>query len=434
MVSWRISVSSDRWSSMMPRIDAETPIWVSDKFSPSLEGEVQTDIVDSLSPPHTVEYISAQHALAQDCAALQLIDKDIEACQLRIAQAQTQIRLLERQRSAIEHRVSIHRARLSPLRTIPDQILQEIFQRCLPNTPYVVPSARSAPLVLTHVCRRWRAVAHGTSELWSSIALHDRGVWNYELELDMLKRWLSRAHTRPLSVRITSPPCTNFGGDPACSDVFQLALAHSTHLRDLCMHVSRPYLERFLSAARSLPALRTIALALHPGGDPAPAPVSVSAPRLRHMALRGTQRVPRALLAHLTHLALDGAPDPQLLRRCRRLAHLALALPAKDPGVPERSVVGTLRTLEVRLDAETLRFGDPGSLAALDALELPGLETLVVGVPRRSASADAWVHSPSVAGLLGRSRYARPRLERRVLGVPGRQGRGDEGFENWALF
>ncbi|KAF8557950.1 hypothetical protein OG21DRAFT_1405982, partial [Imleria badia] len=119
-----------------------------------------------MSSPHAAEYIWAQQALSRDCATLQLIGEDIEECRMRIARAHAELLLLERQRDAVRRRASIHRARLSPLRAIPDQILQEIFQHCLPDTPYIVPDARSAPLVLTHVCRRWRVVAQGTSELW----------------------------------------------------------------------------------------------------------------------------------------------------------------------------------------------------------------------------------------------------------------------------
>ncbi|KAF8414970.1 hypothetical protein L210DRAFT_3398798, partial [Boletus edulis BED1] len=119
-----------------------------------------------MTPPHAAEYASAQYALARDCATLQLVEQDIEACRIRIARAHAEMRLLERQRDAVQRRVSVHRARLSPLRAVPDQILQEIFQHCLPDTPYVVPNAHSAPLVLTHVCRRWRTVVQASSELW----------------------------------------------------------------------------------------------------------------------------------------------------------------------------------------------------------------------------------------------------------------------------
>ncbi|KAF8840025.1 hypothetical protein BDN67DRAFT_904380, partial [Paxillus ammoniavirescens] len=119
-----------------------------------------------MSAPRQAEYLSAQHALARDSAKLQLLNDGIEECRQRIARAHADMCILERQHNATQRLVSIHRARLSPLRILPDELLQEIFKRCLPDTRYIVPNIYSAPLVLTRVCRRWRVVAHGTSELW----------------------------------------------------------------------------------------------------------------------------------------------------------------------------------------------------------------------------------------------------------------------------
>ncbi|KAF9222647.1 hypothetical protein BS17DRAFT_708031, partial [Gyrodon lividus] len=119
-----------------------------------------------MSAPRQAEYLSAHYALAQDSAKLRLIDDSIEECRKRIARAHADMCLLERKRHATQRLVSIHRARLSPLRILPDELLQEIFKRCLPENRYVVPNICSAPLVLAQVCRRWRVVAQGTSELW----------------------------------------------------------------------------------------------------------------------------------------------------------------------------------------------------------------------------------------------------------------------------
>ena len=409
--------------------------------------EFQTDMVDSMSPPHAAEYASAQHALAQDCATLQLINGDIEECRMRIARAHAQMRLLERQRDAVQHRVSIHRARLSPLRAVPDQILQEIFQHCLPDTPYVVPGARSAPLVLTHVCRRWRAVVQGTSELWSSIALRDRGVWNSQLEVEMVKRWLDRSRARPIRMSIMCSPCTDFGLDrnALCSDIFQLAIAHSAQLRDLCLNVNRTYLRHFMDRA-SLPTLESIVLSLHSvhriDEPPEPnTPAFISAPNLRHIAFKGNgtsiDLLPRTVFPQITHLsfACNMTLDLALIfQDFPSLQHLTLSLSLSRDALrfrlpPQRIVVPSLLSLEVCLDKDMLDFGDPEKLETLlDQLELPALHTLSIAAPLRPrydartgrtearwGNHVAWVRSPSVASLLSRSRYARPRLECRDL-------------------
>jgi hypothetical protein len=412
--------------------------------------EFQTDMVDSMSTPHAAEYVSAQHALAQECATLQLIDEDINECRMRIARAHAQMRLLERQRDAVQRRMSVHRARLSPLRAVPDQILQEIFRHCLPDTPYVVPGARSAPLVLTHVCRRWRAVVQGTSELWSSIALRDRGVWNSELEVEMMTRWLDRSRARPVRMSIVCAPCTDFGldGNALCSGIFQLAIAHSAQLRELCLNVNRTYLRYFMDRA-SLLALQSIVFSLHSvhriDEPPEPnTPAFLSAPNLRRVAFKGTgtsiDLLPRTVFPQITHLSFDCnmTLDLALLfQDFPNLQHLTLALSlSRDalrfrlpPQSDHKIVVSSLLSLEICLDKDMLDFGDPEQLdTLLDPLELPALHTLSIAAPLRprydaqTGRTEArwenhgeWVRSPSVASLLSRSRYARPRFECRDL-------------------
>lgn len=413
--------------------------------------EFQTDMVDSMSPPRAAEYVSAQHALAHDCATLQLIDRDMEECRIRIERARAQMRLLERRRDAVQRRVSVHRARLSPMRAVPDQILQEIFQHCLPDTPYVVPDARSAPLVLTHVCRRWRVVAQGTSELWSSLALCDRGVWNYELKVEMVKRWLWRSRARPIRMSITCAPCTDFGrdGNASCSDIFQLAIAHSAQLRDVRLNVNRKYLEHFLDRA-DLQALRSIVISLlsvHRNDEPLEgnAPPYISAPNLRRIAFKGNgapiNLIPRTVFPQITHLSFDcnTTLDLALLfQDFPNVQHLTLTLSlSRDalrfrlpPHSDHRIVVPSLRSLEVCLDKDMLDFGDPDTLETLlDQLDLPALHTLSIAAPlrprfdARTGRTEArwtnhveWVRSPSIASLWSRSQFARPRFECRDLG------------------
>lgn len=421
-----------------------------DDFPPR---SVQTEMVDSMSPPHAAEYVSAQHALAQDCATLQLIDEDIEECRMRIARAHAQMRLLERQRDAVQRRLSIHRARLSPVRAVPDQVLQEIFQHCLPDDPYAVPNTRSAPLVLTHVCRRWRAVVQSTSELWSSIALHDRGVWNYELEVQMMKQWLDRSRMRPIRMSITCPPHTDFGpdGNASCSDIFQLAIVHSAQLKELCLNVNRTYLHHFMDCA-SLPALQSIVISLHSihrideplvSNTPAPFPT----PNLRRITLKGDRTsinlIPPTLFSQITHLAFDCnmTLDLALLfQDFPSLQHLTLSFSHDalrfrlPPQSDHRIVVPSLLHLDACLDMDILDFGDPEKLEkVLDQLELPALQALSITAPLRPryheqtgwteaswGNHTAWVRSPSVASLLSRSRYPRPRFECRDLLCPRR--------------
>ncbi|KII94724.1 hypothetical protein PLICRDRAFT_78038, partial [Plicaturopsis crispa FD-325 SS-3] len=57
-------------------------------------------------------------------------------------------------------------AMLAPARHIPPELWAEIFIHCLPHDDFVVPSERTAPLLLVQICKLWRAIATTTPRLW----------------------------------------------------------------------------------------------------------------------------------------------------------------------------------------------------------------------------------------------------------------------------
>lgn len=56
-----------------------------------------------------------------------------------------------------------------PIAQLPSEILEEIFLRSLPSD-FVTPSQTQAPISLTMVCRKWRALALALPVLWSSMS------------------------------------------------------------------------------------------------------------------------------------------------------------------------------------------------------------------------------------------------------------------------
>ncbi|KAI0709170.1 hypothetical protein C8Q76DRAFT_597069, partial [Earliella scabrosa] len=93
----------------------------------------------------------------------------------------------------------------APIHTIPDELLLVIFQLVLcqpPHSRVVAPSGESRDgievsmiLGITHVCKRWRAVAIGYPCLWSCIG--DR-------HLELLELFLVRSLQIPLSLHLRS--------------------------------------------------------------------------------------------------------------------------------------------------------------------------------------------------------------------------------------
>ncbi|KAJ6450626.1 hypothetical protein C8R45DRAFT_117542 [Mycena sanguinolenta] len=90
-----------------------------------------------------------------------------------------------------------------PVLSLPTEITSRIFVECLPDN--CIPSARHAPLLLTRVCRQWKAIALSTCELWSS--LHIESLSYDKLMVPRgtsfaLQTWFSRAGERLLSLTI----------------------------------------------------------------------------------------------------------------------------------------------------------------------------------------------------------------------------------------
>ncbi|KAF7343730.1 ABC protein [Mycena sanguinolenta] len=86
-----------------------------------------------------------------------------------IAQLKDQLSQLEEERAALEKHHVQHSTILSSMRRVPAEILGEIFfWSC---SLYSELDMKDSPWVLTHVSRRWRAVAIAKSWLWSRIHL-----------------------------------------------------------------------------------------------------------------------------------------------------------------------------------------------------------------------------------------------------------------------
>ncbi|PPQ80853.1 hypothetical protein CVT26_015182 [Gymnopilus dilepis] len=120
-----------------------------------------------------------------------------------------------RDRDSIQASLTAHQAVLHPIRSLPPEILSQIFCHCLaenvnptisglqiPNRP--VPSA--APLLLARICRGWRKVALGTPQLWTALKLDIRAnstsnPW-WQRQRVFLSLWMSRAGGLPMVMSV----------------------------------------------------------------------------------------------------------------------------------------------------------------------------------------------------------------------------------------
>jgi hypothetical protein len=121
-----------------------------------------------------------------------------------------EIKRLTSRRNALQFFVDAHRQLLSPIRRLPPEVLQRIFVGCLPEHPsYPAMHSSIAPVLLGRICSRWRDIAYGTAELWSSIhvVIPDLKVGPHEAELADLRltamtEWLGRSGSLPLRISV----------------------------------------------------------------------------------------------------------------------------------------------------------------------------------------------------------------------------------------
>ena len=59
----------------------------------------------------------------------------------------------------------------SPIRQVPDDILCEIFTQSLPSDAMATFDPLESPILLTHICQRWRVLAINFPLLWKRLEL-----------------------------------------------------------------------------------------------------------------------------------------------------------------------------------------------------------------------------------------------------------------------
>ncbi|KAJ7121736.1 hypothetical protein C8R43DRAFT_1033341 [Mycena crocata] len=185
--------------------------------------------------------------IATSVAALAQYDAGIESLQERL-------RVMIFDRSKLQEYVDGCRGLLSPVRSLPAEILCEVFAQ------FSSPSLRSHDfkaerdnlakerlLQLSRVCSHWHGLIMGTPRLWSVV---DLAQWNSENDcsslLRHLKMSLERGKHYPLtiSLRLLSPPGSTHGGSV-------LTLLAEQSLRWQFLH-----LEGYLSALQEILYIR----------------------------------------------------------------------------------------------------------------------------------------------------------------------------------
>ncbi len=122
----------------------------------------------ALEPPTASSLADARRFLQETNTSLADVDRKIEAAEAQLAQivadSRCSIKQLQRERAALEEKISRALAYISPIRRLPSELLRHIFIMNFDEYP-------CCAWILSSVCSQWRRLALSMPKLWSK-------VWN----------------------------------------------------------------------------------------------------------------------------------------------------------------------------------------------------------------------------------------------------------------
>ncbi|KAF9263980.1 hypothetical protein L218DRAFT_299537 [Marasmius fiardii PR-910] len=193
-----------------------------DHNRPLLCGRCQRPVEAILRPmqpvdPHLLRAtrsLSAEEKSHMNCL-LEEENSLIQEYEEEINQIRQRLATLEEAKRALEDNVAKRRSTLAVLRTLPSEIWLMIFtifgpqnHELRPCTPYyhsVVAAGsllETPPLLLSHVCSRWRAIVFDCPKLWSSIRVNLDAVPGDSHHLFLL--YAERSMGWPLDLKLSS--------------------------------------------------------------------------------------------------------------------------------------------------------------------------------------------------------------------------------------
>ncbi|KAJ6508395.1 hypothetical protein C8R45DRAFT_441657 [Mycena sanguinolenta] len=360
-------------------------------------------------------YVPSDSEILEIRALLVGPTEEIARMDAQIAEMELSLVQLKEKRALLQEPVDAHRALISPMRLVPQDILLEIFFSCLPSQHNALIDHNEAPLLLGRICRYWRSVAYSSPILWSSIHIPSLDYLstspNILLGLERsVERWLERSATCPLSVSLYDYTNSNSNLEPYPL-ILQL-VAVSRRLRSLALTgdpellspllrlgpEELPVLKRVLiktirddtpsMAILQIPSLEDITLVTSTPDDPLSLPLPWSQLGTLRLECHGrwTDQGPEG------GLDLDGAFN--VLRRCPSLKHCEIRVTKhSDISRAPPIILPQLHTLVLKdciFKDFDFRFSDLVAVA-------PNLRSLQIGDMRFDDALDTILGSLKVA-------------------------------------
>ncbi|KAF9022042.1 hypothetical protein BDZ89DRAFT_1070969, partial [Hymenopellis radicata] len=254
----------------------------------------------------------------------------------QLLSAEETVRLIKSSQALMLTRSSDVQKALHPIRTLPNDVLAEIFLYCAP-VPYVEPEPDSLcpkdhPWNVSHVSRKWRDVALALPRLWATVYLNFAAYGELSYRDCVYKGMLffERSKGLDLCLTIRSGPWQEIVDHPLTA-VLESSTARWKYLD---AHVPAPSLQCF--AGRPFPILEELYIAHERSQTPD------AAPKLRVVTLleRGIAECVQLPWGQLTELRCGGNVfmSPAFVLGCRKMSSLKVldlgAVVTSDPIVP----------------------------------------------------------------------------------------------------
>ena len=332
------------------------------------------------------------------------LQPSISALDNDIAQVQATLTELQRKRQVLHNYFQEHKSLLSSIRRFPEELLGEIFSHCLPERWQDRTLRRvKAPLILTQICRHWRAIAISTRKLWSSVVYESQS----SSDIVFTKLWLARGGNCAMNVRISQPFVDSRLGTYIVQQVVGLLISHSERWRNLEIFL-RPSMCSLIATVKDrLPILQSLAICAHGTFTDQSINAFERAPLLRSLNLSAPLYLLDIPWAQLDELMIDSANFGWAVAMLGHTANLTdfrltsmVNCNPVPPGVIHNNQLRSLAIHFISIDA-------PGKL--FDCLALPALQDVCIMQDKKRPLAP-WICQEQLISLLSRSRCSLRRL------------------------
>lgn len=320
-----------------------------------------------------------------------LICEEVETCDSRAIRLEADInrtqtflqRLINKQRR-VKQRSQQLRAVLSPMRVLPNNLIQEIIMHL------VGPDVSVEDILLPgHISRQWRQVALKIPRLWSHFSFDPD---SHRVDMDLAKMKISRIASGDMTVDVKCPGSHSQYG----SAFLKLVIPYGMQWQELCLQVPADLLKALKKAKCRPPNLNLVVLDckfINKNVAPTIASILSKSSRLRSVtitnALLESMPLPKSYkyLESLTLSQVDLNIAVDILSNTPSLDTCRMSISAKITRKPSSTIHPSLRTFHV---AHTI-----GCDSIIDRVTLPAVEELRYRVSKSTSigTETTWDHS-----------------------------------------